>query len=260
MLLTTATLSDRKQQVYLVVDEFQRIAASNLDYLLQLSRSMGVGVILANQSMADLRKSGLDTVIDSNCRLRRWFGVAAWEEQDRLTNGSGECVDELWGESASISESGDGRVNVSTSESFKQFIAPRLTRNDIKLVTDDDRKSIIQLTRGAGYSQYGGMPFVVEFDFPISKKEYEERRDSPWPSGEAGTFVADDWKPDKPHRPSKESESDGSSTITHETIDDSESDSSHMFDRYLADHPFDADDEEEEREDDENKLDDEGES
>tara|TARA_R110002072_G_scaffold271038_1_gene430901 strand:+ start:15588 stop:17579 length:1992 start_codon:yes stop_codon:yes gene_type:complete len=76
MLLTTAKLSSRDKQVYLIIDEFQRIATSNLDYLLQLSRSMGVGVTLANQSIADLRKSGLDIVIDSNCRYRRWFGVA----------------------------------------------------------------------------------------------------------------------------------------------------------------------------------------
>ena len=51
MLLTAATQVERKVQVYLLIDEFQRMVARNLEYVLQLARSMGVGVILANQTM-----------------------------------------------------------------------------------------------------------------------------------------------------------------------------------------------------------------
>ena len=239
LLLTTAKLSNRDKQVYLIIDEFQRIATSNLDYLLQLSRSMGVGVTLANQSIADLRKSGLDIVIDSNCRYRRWFGVAAWDEQDRLVNGSGECVDELEGWSIQTSTDSQGHPKQSFGENGKEFIGPRLTRNDIKLVTDDDRKSIIQLTRGAGYSQYGGMPLVVESDFHITKEEYERRRDSPWPTGEHGTFVPDEWQPKERTQARQDSGRVRPSTITHETIDDSDTGPPSLFDQYLADHPFD---------------------
>lgn len=238
LLLTTAKLSSRDKQVYLIIDEFQRIATSNLDYLLQLSRSMGVGVTLANQSIADLRKSGLDIVIDSNCRYRRWFGVAAWEEQDRLVNGSGECVDQLGGWSMQTSTDSQGRQRESFSESSKEFIGPRLTKNDIKQVTDDDRKSIIQLTRGAGYSQYGGLPLIVESDFHITKEEYERRRDSPWPTGEHGTFKPDEWQPNLRTPPRQKPGLVRPTTITHETIDDSDTGSPGLFDRYLADHPF----------------------
>ena len=136
-----------------------------------------------------------------------------------------------------------GRQRESFSESRNEFIGPRLTKNDIKLVTDDDRKNIIQLTRGAGYSQYGGMPLVVESDFHITKDEYERRRDSPWPTGEHGTFKPDEWQPDRrtPHR--KGSGRDRPATITHETIDDSDTSAPGLFDRYLADHPFDDADE-----------------
>src|SRR5207247_1765304 len=55
-LLGAATRVKRNTEVYLVIDEFQRMVAQNLEYLLQLARSFGVGVILANQSMEDLRK------------------------------------------------------------------------------------------------------------------------------------------------------------------------------------------------------------
>ena len=55
MLLAAATQTERRHPVFLVIDEFQRMVASNLEYMLQLARSMGVGVILANQSMQDLK-------------------------------------------------------------------------------------------------------------------------------------------------------------------------------------------------------------
>jgi hypothetical protein len=136
-----------------------------------------------------------------------------------------------------------GRQRESFSESGNEFIGPRLTKNDIKRVTDDDRKSIIQLTRGAGYSQYGGLPLIVESGFHITQEEYERRRDSPWPADEHGTFVPDEWQPNLRTPLRQTSERVRPSTITHETIDDSDTGSPGLFDRYLADHPFnDADD------------------
>ena len=60
--------------------------------------------------------------------------------------------------------------------------------------------------------------------------------------GEHGTFVPDEWQSDERKLPLQEPRTAGPSSITHETIDDSESDSSGLFDRYLVDHPFDAED------------------
>lgn len=60
-LLFSATMTrNRHCQVYLVVDEFQRIVSDNLESILQLARSMNVGVILANQSMQDLQTRTTD--------------------------------------------------------------------------------------------------------------------------------------------------------------------------------------------------------
>ena len=74
-LLASAAKAKRNVPVYLVIDEFQRMVAQNTEYMLQLARSMGVGVILANQSMEDLRtlKSNLIPAIEANCRFRQWF-------------------------------------------------------------------------------------------------------------------------------------------------------------------------------------------
>ncbi len=275
MLLTAATLTERKVPVYLVIDEFQRMASRNLDYLLQLARSMGVAVILANQSMQDLYRYDLISTLETNCRYRQWFAISGWDDQERLSKASGETVDTM--DSVSVSQSvSDRGTTTSTSHSRNDFIAPRLTKNDIKLVSDDDRKSVVLINRGAGYAQYGGMPVIIESDFHISAEEYNERKAAPWPSSDTGTFRAADWqRPEKevPHRGRKQSTSP---SISKETISlgpepepqpqpqpsstpskpkkqrrrkpksRSENqttpvpESVGMFDRYLQDHPIDA--------------------
>ncbi len=221
MLMMASTLTKREFPVYLVIDEFQRMASRNLDYLLQLARSMGVSVILANQSMQDLERYNLIPVLETNCRYRQWFSVSGWEDQDRLSRHSGETVDMLNGKSISTSSNSKGTTS-STSFSNNEFVGPRLTHNDIKLVSDDDRKSIVLINRGAGYAQYGGMPVIVDCDFHISAEEYEKRKESAWPSGDVGTFVATNW-----NRPASKTSRRGRSAsssplITQETIDTAE--------------------------------------
>jgi len=270
MLLTAATLTERKVPAYLVVDEFQRMASRNLDYLLQLARSMGVAVILANQSMQDLIRYDLTSTLETNCRYRQWFAISGWDDQERLSKASGETVDTM--DSISVSQSFNDRgTSTSTSRSRNDFIAPRLTKNDIKLVSDDDRKSVVLINRGAGYAQYGGMPVIIESDFHISVEEYQARKAAPWPSTDAGTFLASEWvRPQKvvPHRGRKPSESPAISkeTITvgpepkpapvphkpkkrrrKQSKSHSQPESATeatasvgVFDRYLQDHPLDS--------------------
>ncbi|MCG8649051.1 MAG: TraM recognition domain-containing protein, partial [Pirellulales bacterium] len=216
MLLTAATLTKREVPVFLIIDEFQRMASSNLDYLLQLARSMGVAVILANQSMEDLRSTGLMPTLETNCRYRQWFAISGWDDQDRLSRASGETIDTI--DSVSVSESTNDRgATTGSGQSRQDFIAPRLTKNDIKLVSDDDRKSVVLINRGHGYAQFGGMPVVIESDFHISEDEYRARRDAPWPSTDDGTFAAADWDRPKPASPHKGRTKDTSPPISTET-------------------------------------------
>ena len=238
MLLTSATLSRRKLPVYLIIDEFQRIATRNLDYMLQLARSMNVGVILANQSMEDLRQADLISVLEANCRYRQWFAVSGWDDQRRLSGASGETVDSLHSVSVQRMAHSKGVVS-SVSDSSQQFVAPRLTQNDIKLVTDDDRRSIVHVTRGAGYCQYGGMPIVVESDFHITAEHYRQRRDAAWPADEPGSFVPQD----HPVAPTRQAGKRGrrrqpEPVVTEETIGPTASAVAPAFASYLADHPI----------------------
>lgn len=229
MLLTTATLTQQRRQVYLMIDEFQRVAAQNVDAILQIARSMNVGVILANQSMLDLKRDDLVHVVEANCRYRQWYAVSSPEEQERLSKASGQTVDVLHNESTSRQQDGFD-VRTTTSRGANQFLAPRLSVNDIKLASDDPRKSIALVTRGAGYSQFGGMPVIVESDFHISEQEFLARKNAAWPAVSSGTFVPKDWNP----RPATKSHSrkPKALVVTEESIGD-ESD---LFDTFLADH------------------------
>lgn len=186
MLLAAAAQTDRKVPVYLVIDEFQRMVASNLEYMLQLARSMGVGVILANQSLEDLKRSSTNLIptVEANCRLRQWFAVSCSEDQERLMRGSGVTVDYLASRSQSIDS--DGRS--SESDSFREQVVNRFTMNDVLLTTDHQFRSFLRISRGAGYAQYGGMPVIIESEYHISPDEYQRRRTLPWPAAD-GMFV-----------------------------------------------------------------------
>ncbi len=191
-LLASATSAQRNVPVYLVIDEFQRMVARNFEYMLQLARSMGVRIILANQSMEDLKTSSTDLIptIEANCRYRQWFSVSATADRDRLVHGSGLTIDHTSSYRANSSLFGTTAELSGMSES----ILSRLSPNDIILASDHPKHSIVTISRGAGYAQYGGFPFVCESDFHITADEYAERKSMRWPRGERGTFVPDEWK------------------------------------------------------------------
>jgi hypothetical protein len=186
-LMCAATKSKRDNQVYLVVDEFQIMAAHNIAYMLQLARSLDIGVILANQSLEDLGE--LRSAVEANCRYRQWFSVSSLEDMERLVRHSGQTVETFVSESHKITLFGESPTSMSVSES----VMPRLSANDLLLAGDHPKRSIIKLTRGEGYFQCGGMPLVVESDFHISKEEYQRRKAFPWPDARPGTFVPRDF-------------------------------------------------------------------
>jgi hypothetical protein len=53
--------------------------------------------------------------------------------------------------------------------------------NDILLTSDHPFRSILRISRGSGYAQYGGFPVIIESEFHISQQEYNRRCMLPWP-------------------------------------------------------------------------------
>lgn len=186
LLLAAAAKTKRTTPVFLVIDEFQRMVASNLAGMLQMARSMGVGVILANQSMSDLRVGSTDlrAAVEGNCRVKQWFSVSSREDQERLIATSGTVVNTKTSYSTSVNP----RNEISESWATSEEVVPRLSLNDILLMNDHPKQSVLRIGRGKGYAQYGGMSVIIENDFHITPHEYKRRQQWPWPD-ELGAFV-----------------------------------------------------------------------
>lgn len=176
-----------RKQVFVFIDEFQRIVSGNLELILQTARSMKVGLILANQSMYDLKRQGIDLMpaVRANTRYKQIFAASNVEDQQELIALSGQTLvhQRAWRESLSALHGGQ------TSVGYSETLLPRLGVNDILLATDHPLQSIVQIRRGDGYAQYGGFPFVMRSTHHISAKEYGERKNARWPEQNPATLV-----------------------------------------------------------------------
>jgi hypothetical protein len=190
-LLTAAkSVGPNRVQVYLFIDEFQRLIAGNLELFLQTARSMNIGVILANQTLMDLKTPGVDLIptVRANTRFKQVFAASDLQEQQELVQSSGETIvhNRGWTEYLGIGNIYGGIRSMTSTET----VTPRLRPNDILLATDDPKQCIVQVRRGAGYAQYGGMPFVMVATHHITRDEYETRRQAPWPNVPGETLIA----------------------------------------------------------------------
>jgi hypothetical protein len=139
-------------------------------------------VILANQTIADLKTKDVDIVstVRANTRLKQVFAASDLVEQDELVRGSGETL--VYNRSFSEYLGVAGGPGGAYSRSSSETVSPRLRPNDILLASDHPEQSIVQIRRGAGYAQYGGMPFVMTSTFHIEKEEYNDRKNASWPA------------------------------------------------------------------------------
>ncbi len=167
------------RQTYLVIDEFQRMASDNFKIILEQARSMGVGIILANQTMEDLKTNDTDlrATVQTNTRFKQSFSATDLDQQDRMMKASGEAL-----YFTSPRDVGEFWVR-------PRNVLPRLQRNDIILASDHPLHSIIQVVRGSGYTQHGGFSMPIEGSFHIPRSKYEARQAAPWPERSAKTIV-----------------------------------------------------------------------
>ncbi len=169
------------RQAFLVIDEFQRIAGENFKIILEQARSFGISAILANQTQQDLKTPDVDLrpTIRSNTRTKMFFSVTDPSEERELSDASGQEIAEFMSMTAAGAGGGAGTT------SWQQSLKPRLTRNDIMSAADHPHDLILKVSRGAGYTQFAGMPFVVRTTYAMTKDEYTRREKEPWPKKDA---------------------------------------------------------------------------
>lgn len=193
--LLTAAIDRQREgkkpvQTYLVMDEFHKIAGENLKIVLEQARSFGLSVILANQTMSDLKNRDWDLrpTIRANARLQLFFSTTDPMEVKTLSSLSGEELAEYKSETTGVGMLSWNKMQEMTSVSFREELKPRLTTNDIARVSDHPLELLAYVTRGSGYTQFGGIPIPVRTTWPMSKHRYLKRLHWKWPRN--GTVVA----------------------------------------------------------------------
>ena len=191
LLSASKFVQGKREQVFLVVDEFQRAVSNNLELFLQTARSMNIGVILANQSLSDLKKPGVDIVstVRTNTRYRQIFAAGEMQDLRELIFTSGETLIHGRGWNQTLGFMLTGPAGAITSKTTTEVVSPRLRVNDLLLASDHPLQSVCHVRRGEGFAQYGGMPFIMESAFHISEEQYLRRKQAPWPAETVQTFT-----------------------------------------------------------------------
>jgi len=175
-LLVAANAAPRTIKVQVVIDEFQRMISDNLGIVFQQARGRDIGMVIANQSLGDLRNAGpvLLSSIEGNCAIRQWLSVTTTDDIEHLAKLFGTRKEFL----ETTTESTNGS---SISRTLRD--EPRITVADLHQVSNDPSLSVTQI-RGerGGFAQYRGVPFVVRNSFHISEDEYEDRCKFQWPT------------------------------------------------------------------------------
>jgi hypothetical protein len=184
-LLTIGTMvTPRKTRILLVLDEWQRMVAGNLELLLQQARSQGISVVLANQTVADLQQGSIDltSTVEGNTSVQAWFKDLdqAGMQQTRLFGGL--TVDTL--RDHTVSETGDRNT-----VTIKQMLVNRLETNEIAAASSRANAFILRVTDNQGYAHYDGLPFLARYAYHISEDEYRRRQNYSWPQPTAETVL-----------------------------------------------------------------------
>lgn len=184
---TMASLGNQ-HRCTLIIDEFQRIAGEGFILILEQARSMGLSVILANQTLSDLlltESPSLQNVVTANTRVKITYAATDPAVQDLMMKSSGET---LYVNSYSGIYAGMDDVEL---ERQSIQIGPRLMRNDIIKLSAEPNTCIVHITRDvARGSRYGGLCFPVTSEFHITEEEYRRRLRAPWPDAHEGTIIA----------------------------------------------------------------------
>lgn len=192
-------------RVYVFVDEFQRVITENVTIFFEQARSKRLHFILANQTIGQLEKSGVDLtdVVESCTSFKQSFRASDETSIKRLIETSGEglyhslqwtqLVNDSFSEQAddhlsiqtAMGQSLDGRAEAKVTEAE----GPRLEKNTIIEVSALPLASFVRTTEGSGYTQFSGYWTTVFSEFHITKALYGIREQAPWPAKDDRTVL-----------------------------------------------------------------------
>jgi len=202
-LLTAADALERAHgpghRVYVVIDEFQQIIASNLELVLRQARSKNISCILANQSMSDLKSGGIDVVptVQANTRVRQYFAASDLKQQEMIEQSGGyyHMLPELLRHPIEELAFDLGPFGPPDGDTF---IAGQLSRDEVIAMTDDPAACILHVTRGSGFTQFSGYPLLMRTEYHVSESRFRRWKSKPWPPARPETIITPLSEPNGP--------------------------------------------------------------
>ncbi len=201
-ILTAAIQSQSGRQIYLFIDEVQRIISKDLTIFLELARGAGIGVILSNQSLSQLKDGGNDfrSVVLDNTQLNIVFSCADPEFLKILGFGSGKAIFEMPQRTRYF-----GALNQEflSWDFIEEQVAPRFDINDLIETGAKKELCYVRVGQNLGFSQFNGYPIQMLADFHLSARQYQKRSRSPWPSlaKYPGAFIPGDISENSSNQP-----------------------------------------------------------
>ena len=154
------------------------MVAGNIELLLQQARSLDVTVVLANQTVADLKQGSIDltSTVEGNTSIQAWFKDLDQVGIQQIKTFGGLTVDTLCDVSTSTGQNG-----VTESVSIKQVLVNRMEVNEIAAASSRANNFIVRIADNAGYAHFDGVPFIARYAYHIPESEYQKRCRRPWP-------------------------------------------------------------------------------
>ncbi len=105
-----------ERRAYAIIDEFQEVASFNIGRLLTFSAGVGLSMVMANQSVQNLKVGSTDIRdhVTTNANLRLFFSVANGDDIEELQKLSGEKT--VWSQSRQRARGGSRSTLTTTTD------------------------------------------------------------------------------------------------------------------------------------------------
>ena len=206
-LLTAASRRGKgeNRRVYVFIDEFQRVVSDNISLFLEQARSMRLHFILANQTIGQLEKNGVDLtdVVESCTAFKQSFRATDEKSIKRIMETSGEGVyhslqwTQLLNDSFDDQDDDHLSVRAAMRQSETGFAAakvnetvgPLLEKNTIIEVSALPLASFVRFSEASGYTQFSGYPLALMSEYHITKALHGYHEESDWPEVDSRTIL-----------------------------------------------------------------------
>lgn len=174
-------------RVYLFIDEFQNMVSDSVRQVVEHARAMGLSVILAHQTAAQLDRPDVDLTetIDSCTAFKQTFRASDLKTIRRIEETSGQARYHTfqWQQKYTGEAEQDLRPDQALFGEVlvSETVGPRLDRNSIIEFSAHPQISLVRFTQGSGYTQFSGYTTPILSGFHIDKPTYKAREAAAWP-------------------------------------------------------------------------------